>query len=202
MVELVNSIPEAFQRVPSQAEVTREWREAIAAQVHFATEEKLRYVLATVAVRADLDTGLDAGLDVNESVHKDEVQSFFEKTNRLFLSSTRLVLVNPEGSSITIAYPSIILHSVIATPPEVYCQLDLTDLRLGGRSIELGEDAFLELHLGVDDPIELYEALCECACLHPGIDESESEGEGESESGGEDDEDRPSKLACYDDAEK
>jgi hypothetical protein len=64
----------------------------------------------------------------------------------------------------------------------------------------------------------LYEALCECACLHPGEsggDESEGEDKvtvdnGESEykggySGSDDsDEDRPAKLACYDndDAEK
>lgn len=179
MIEVRRNIPDGFLQVPSQAEITRGWREAIAAKVCFPTEEKLRYALPNVNIHAQQEDEDEGGL-----------QDSFSKMKRIFLTSTRLVLVDPEGGSIIIEYPSIILHSVVATPPEIYCQLDLQGLQRDGQDVEVGEESFLELHIGVGetDPIELYEALCECACLHPGGDGDEDDGGygGEDEYRGED----------------
>lgn len=95
----------------------------------------------------------------------------------LKVSPSRLVLVNEhKTASVSIDYPSIILHSTVSSPQtEVYCQVDATVIEMDENRLAL-QDAFLELHLVIsDDTVEVYEALCECANLHPGPDSDDLE---------------------------
>ncbi|PWZ02592.1 Calcipressin-domain-containing protein [Testicularia cyperi] len=120
----------------------------------------------------------------------------------LYLTEAELVLFSPQaGTGITLSYLTIALHAVTRSPPAflvssnhaessasasasdgtfpgcLYCQLDLS--AENGQEDEEDEGNFLEMYIVTPDEStldQLFEALSQCASLHPsgGADEDET----------------------------
>ncbi|PVF95935.1 hypothetical protein CPB86DRAFT_787487 [Serendipita vermifera] len=99
----------------------------------------------------------------------------------LYILSSVLVYMGPEGKGLSITYPTISLHAISRQEelgPSIYCQLDET-ISMEEEPTPDEQDA-LELRelriLTTESSLEpMFEALSQCAALHPDKDDEEDD---------------------------
>lgn len=104
----------------------------------------------------------------------------------VYVTSREIVAKGAEGGSMCIPYTSIILHSLMSSGnPRVYCQVEFNGYEgEDGETIKIQDEAaadddndspvFLEIMLipaQEGQAEELYNAICDCAVLHPSLDD-------------------------------
>lgn len=168
----------------SKEEYIGRWRELIAAKEELRESSALRLRVSGVAVRADLEADMEAEDDGHTHMVtlKERINQLLDA--KLYLTGRELLISSP-SALVVVPWPALILHSLVAKEqPEIYCQVELSSFDLEGETIRLDSDSsqFIELYFTLadnSDTEELYDALCECATLHPSTVSSSFEGDEE-----------------------
>ncbi|CUA73387.1 hypothetical protein RSOLAG22IIIB_05277 [Rhizoctonia solani] len=106
-----------------------------------------------------------------------------DEKGTLYVIESALAFVWPSGAGFTVEYPRITLHAVSRgeSGPSIYCQLDesLNGPGASGEDEEQTDSEMREMKIIPSNPesVEpIFEALSQCAALHPDPDEGDDDG--------------------------
>ncbi|CAE6354037.1 unnamed protein product [Rhizoctonia solani] len=104
-----------------------------------------------------------------------------DEKGTLYVIESTLAFVGSSGTGFTVDYPRITLHAVSRgeSGPSVYCQLDESVNGPGASDEEQGDSEMREMKIIPSNPesVEpIFEALSQCAALHPDPNDGDDDG--------------------------